>query len=58
MKREMSAALQNSSRVEYWLQLLHDSDFLDEKEFDSMNADNLELFSLLTSIVKTSRSRQ
>ena len=55
---EMSAALQNSSRVEYWLKLLHNSGFLDEKEFDSMNADNLELFSLLTSIVKTSRGRQ
>jgi len=55
---EMSAALQKSSRVEFWLQLLRDSDFLVEKEFDSMNADNQELFSLLTSIVKTSRSRQ
>src|SRR5215470_16034102 len=55
---EMSAALQKSSRVEFWLQLLRDSDFLDEKEFDSMNSDNQELFSLLTSIVKTSRGRQ
>ena len=54
---EMSAALQKSSRVEFWLQLLHESEFLDEREFASMNADNQELFSLLTSIVKTSRSR-
>ena len=55
---DMSAALQKSSRVEFWLQLLRDSDFLDEREFDSMNADNQQIFSLLTSIVKTSRSRQ
>jgi four helix bundle protein len=55
---EMSAALQKSSRVEFWLRLLRDSDFLDEKEFDSMNSDNQELFSLLTAIVKTSRGRQ
>jgi four helix bundle protein len=55
---EMSAALQKSSRVEFWLQLLHESEFLDEREFDSMNADNQEIFSLLTTIVKTSRSRQ
>ncbi len=55
---EMSAALQNSSRVEYWLNMLQDSGYLEEREFDSMNSDNLELFSLLTSIVKTSRSRQ
>jgi four helix bundle protein len=55
---EMSAALQRSSRVEFWLRLLRDSEFLNEKEFDSMNSDNRELFSLLTAIVKTSRSRQ
>lgn len=55
---EMSAALQKSSRVEFWLRLLRDSDFMDEKGFDSMNSDNQELFSLLTAIVKTSRIRQ
>jgi four helix bundle protein len=55
---EMNTALQKSSRVEFWLRLLRDSDFLNEQEFDSMNSDNDELFSLLTAIVKTSRSRQ
>jgi four helix bundle protein len=55
---QMSAALQNNSRVEFWLRLLRDSDFLNEQEFDSMNSDNDELFGLLTAIVKTSRSRQ
>jgi hypothetical protein len=54
----MSAALQKSSRVEFWLQLLHDGEFMDEKAFDSMNSDNQELFSLLTKIVKTSRGHQ
>ena len=55
---EMSAALQKSSRVEFWLQFLRDGEFLAEKEFDSMHSDKQELFSLLTAIVKTSRSRQ
>lgn len=55
---EMSVALQKSSRTDFWLQLLHESDFLDQREFDSINADNQELFGLLTAIVKTSRSRQ
>jgi hypothetical protein len=40
------------------LRLLRDGDFMDEKEFDSMNSDNQELFSLLTAMVKTSRGRQ
>jgi hypothetical protein len=54
----MSAVLQKSSRVEFWLQLLIDGEFLYAEGFDSMNADNQEVFSLLTSIVKTSRGRQ
>ncbi|MGH9844459.1 MAG: four helix bundle protein [Blastocatellia bacterium] len=55
---EMSAALQNSSKVDYWLHLLRDGDFLDESQYDSISADNEELFALLTTIVKTSRGRQ
>jgi four helix bundle protein len=54
---EMSAALQKSSRVEFRLRLLNDGEFLYAEGVDSMNADNQELFSLLTSIVKTSRGR-
>ena len=51
----MGAALQNAARTEYWLRLLHESDYLTLTEFDSIFADADELVSLLTSIVKSSK---
>lgn len=33
--QEMSRALQFASQTEYWLQLLYDGEYLDEKEFSS-----------------------
>ena|SRR2546425_10787600 len=52
---EMSVALQKASETEYWLQLLRDGEYLDQKSFDSIHTDCVELLKLLTSIVKTSR---
>lgn len=52
---EMGVALRKAGRTEYWLQLLHESNFLDEKAFNSIHADCLELIKLLTKIVKTSK---
>ena len=54
---EMAIALRKASETEYWLQLLHQSTFLEEKAFDSINSDCIELIKMLTSIVKTSKSR-
>ena len=50
---EMGAALRNASATEFWLNLLHDSGFLDDREHDSMLADCKELLRLLTKITKT-----
>ena len=36
-----------------WLNLLHDTDHLSDKEFDSMAADCSELIALLVSSIKT-----
>lgn len=54
---EMSIALKKASETEYWLQLLFQGDFLDGKAFDSINSDCVELIRILTSIVKTSKSK-
>ena len=53
--QEMSIARRKTSETEYWLQLLFQADFLNEKAFDSIEADREEIFKLLTSIVKTSK---
>jgi four helix bundle protein len=52
---EMQMALQHVSRTEYWLQLLTESDFLDTKSFNSIDADREELRRLIISIVKSSK---
>ncbi len=53
---EMGIARRKASETEYWLQLLYQSDFLNTKQIESIESDRNELFSLLTSIVKTSKS--
>ncbi len=52
---EMGFARRKASETEYWLQLLFQADFLTEKAFNSIEGDRMEIFKLLTSIVKTSK---
>lgn len=52
---EMAIARRKASETEYWLQLLFQADFLNEKAFNSIEGDRMEIFKLLTSIVKTSK---
>ncbi len=55
---EMGIARRKASETEYWLQLLFQADFLTEKAFSSIETDRLEIFKLLTSIVKTSKEKE
>lgn len=55
---KMSIALKEASETEYWLELLHETDFLDKKQFESIYANNQELLKILTSIVKASNERR
>lgn len=52
---KMNIALKEANETEYWLMLLKDSDYLDEKSFSSLDMDSAELIKLLVSIVKTSK---
>jgi len=52
---EMNAALQRASQTGYWLQLLHDGEFLTDGEFASIHADCEELVKLLKAITKPTR---
>ncbi|MEO8664327.1 MAG: four helix bundle protein [Ignavibacteria bacterium] len=54
---KLSVALKETSETEYWINLLHDSNLMDRKSYDSIMKDCIEIIKLLTSIVKTSRSR-
>ena len=53
---KMNVALKEANETTYWLSLLHDTDYLKDHEFASINKDCEELLKLLISIVKTTKS--
>jgi len=52
---KLSISLKEANETEYWLELLHMSDYLSEKEFNSISPDLKQLLRLLTAIIKTSK---
>jgi len=52
---KMAIALKEANETEYWLELLHKTDYLSNAEFISIHSDIVELLKLLTSIIKTSK---
>ena len=53
---KLSIALKEANETSYWLSLLNDTNYLEEKLYDSLQADCKELISLLVSIVKTTKN--
>lgn len=53
---KMSIALKEISETEYWLELLYESDFLNQQQFNSIYLYCQEIIKLLTSIVRTTNS--
>ena len=54
---KMYIAFKECAETEYWLELLFDSDVLNEKEFQSMIDDCREIKKLLSSVTKTSKEK-
>lgn len=50
---KLSISLKETSESEYWLELLHDSGYIDDRSFESIYSDCTELLKLLTAILKT-----
>lgn len=53
---KMAIALKEASETEYWLELLRDTNYISEEEFDSLYGDCKQLIKLLASITKTAKS--
>ena len=53
---KMSIALKEANETCYWLNLLKDTDYLEQQAYDSLSADCNELVALLVSIVKSVKS--
>lgn len=52
---KMNIALKEANETLYWLELLHQAEYIAEQSFTSIRTDSEELVKLLVSIVKTSR---
>ena len=55
---KLNIGLKEANETEYWLRLLHATDYLSDVEFQSMYADCQELQKMLISIIKTSKQPQ
>ena len=49
---KLNIALKEADETEYWLDLLHETNYLDDDQYASINVDCAELIKLLTSIIK------
>jgi four helix bundle protein len=54
---KMNIALKEAAESEYWLELLHETEYLSEAEFNGIMPDCNELNRLLISIIKTSNKQ-
>ncbi len=52
---KLNIALKESYETNYWLRLLHDTQYLTKEQFDSVISDCCELERLLIAIIKTSK---
>ena len=48
---------EDDSQTDYWLNLLHDNGYLDDKQYESLNVECTRILKMLTSIVKTMREK-
>ena len=52
---KMQIALKEANETEYWLRLLHRTEYITKEQFASMHRDVNELIALLSSICKSSK---
>ena len=53
---KFSIALKEAEETEYWLELLFESNLLEQNLYDSVYSENKELIKMLTSIIKTTKT--
>lgn len=50
---KLSIALKEADETAYWLELLVESEIIDQNQFESLHNDLAEIIAILTSIIKT-----
>ncbi len=54
---KLSIALKEANETDYWLDLLKETNYISSLEYNELNEDLGEILKLLTSIIKTSKSK-
>jgi four helix bundle protein len=54
---KLSIALKEANETEYWIDLLYETKFLSETEFQNIKSKIIEILKLLTSIINTSKNK-
>ena len=55
---KLNISLKEASETEYWLELLHESDYIEDNAFESIYTDCQELIKLLVAITKTQKGEK
>ena len=55
---KMQIAQKETAETEYWIRLLKISEYIDEKEYDSLLCDCLDIKNLLTATLKTAKQNK
>ena len=52
---KLNIALKESNETEYWLELLHETNFIDDNQFESIIVDNNNITGTLVNIIKSTK---
>lgn len=53
---KMNIALKEATESDYWIDLLHETNYLSDSEYESINADCKRIIAVLIKIVKATKS--
>ena len=54
---KMAIAQKEINETIYWLELLKETEYISNKEFESINVDAVEIIKMITSSIKTAKSK-
>ena len=54
---KLSISLKEASETKFWLELLHETDFIDETQFNSLYDDNCKLIGTLVNIINSTKNK-
>ena len=54
---KLNISLKECNETEYWIELLYETDYINEQQFSSIISDNKEITATLIKIIKTSKAK-